>query len=93
MGLTINLAGGMKIYVYPKENHQPATFTILNFSVDDIEKAVDELIGRGVVFEQYEGEMQTDEKGIARSSSKEMPDIAWFRDPAGNFLSVSNETL
>ncbi|MBP2031088.1 catechol 2,3-dioxygenase-like lactoylglutathione lyase family enzyme [Methanohalophilus levihalophilus] len=93
MGLTINLAGGMKIYVYPKEDHQPATFTVLNFSVEDIDKAVDELKTRGVVFEQYEGEMQTDEKGIARSGSKEMPDIAWFRDPAGNFLSVSNGTL
>jgi catechol 2,3-dioxygenase-like lactoylglutathione lyase family enzyme len=84
--LTLHIAGGTNILVYPKPNHTPATFTILNFPVDDIEKAVGELNRRGVQFEQYEGEIQTDEKGIARS--EEGPPIAWFKDPAGNILSV-----
>jgi catechol 2,3-dioxygenase-like lactoylglutathione lyase family enzyme len=89
MGLKLHIAGGMEIFVYPKEDHQPATFTILNFPVDDIDKAVDQLKVRGVVFEKYGGKLQTDEKGIARSRSpEEGPDIAWFKDPAGNFLSV-----
>ena len=72
------------ILVYPKPNHAPATFTILNFPVDDIDQAVDELAGRGVRFEQYDGFSQ-DEKGISRD---EGPPIAWFTDPAGNVLSV-----
>jgi catechol 2,3-dioxygenase-like lactoylglutathione lyase family enzyme len=80
--------GGGKIMVYPKPNHTPATFTILNFPVDDIEKAVDDLTGRGVKFEHYDtGELKTDEKGIARGNGMG-PDIAWFTDPAGNILSV-----
>jgi predicted enzyme related to lactoylglutathione lyase len=83
--LTLQIAGSTNVLVYPKPNHTPATFTILNFPVDDIEKTVSELNRRGVQFEQYEGEIQTDEKGIARG---EGPLIAWFKDPAGNILSV-----
>ena len=82
--LEIKLGGGATVLAYPKENHEPATFTILNFPVDDIDKAVDELSGRGVRFERYEGFGQ-DEKGIMRDQG---PDIAWFKDPAGNILSV-----
>jgi hypothetical protein len=70
--------------VYPKPNHTPADYTILNFPVDDIDKAVDELAARGVQFERYEN-LSQDEKGIARG---EGPDIAWFKDPAGNVLAV-----
>ena len=74
--------------VYQKDNHQAATYTVLNFPVEDIDAAVYELTGKGVVFERYEGFSQ-DEKGIARSDSPEHgPDIAWFKDPAGNILSV-----
>ena len=82
--LEIKLGGGATVLAYPKENHEPATFTILNFPVDDIDKAVDELSGRGVRFERYDGFGQ-DEKGIMRDQG---PDIAWFKDPAGNILSV-----
>jgi len=88
MGLKLKLAGGNTVYVYPKENHVPTTFTILNFPVDDIDKAVDELAAKGVKFEVYEG-MHQDEKGIARGIAAKMgPDIAWFQDPSGNILSV-----
>ena len=84
--LQLHIAGGTTILIYPKENHTPATFTILNFPVDHIEQAVDELTRRGVHFEHYnEGELVTDEKGIARGGG---PNIAWFKDPAGNILSV-----
>lgn len=84
--------GGVTTFVYPKENHEPATFTILNFMVDDIDKAVDELAKRGVQFESYEGEIETDEKGIFRGAeSGHGPNIAWFKDPAGNILSVMEE--
>lgn len=86
-GLTLQIAGDRPIMVYPKSNHQPATFTILNFPVDDVDAAVDELASRGVRFERYEGFGQ-DEKGIARG---EGPPIAWFTDPAGNILSVLQE--
>jgi catechol 2,3-dioxygenase-like lactoylglutathione lyase family enzyme len=82
--LTLNLAGGRDVLVYRKSNHTPATYTILNFPVDDIEVAVDELAARGVSFERYEG-INQDEKGIARSAG---PLIAWFTDPAGNIISV-----
>lgn len=89
MGLQLNLPGGGKLFIYPKEGHQPATFTVLNFVVDDIDKAVEELGSQGVVFEHYDGQMKTDEKGIARGRSTGMgPDIAWFKDPAGNIISV-----
>lgn len=83
--LTLHIADGSTILIYPKPNHSPATFTILNFPVSDIEKAVEELSRRGVRFEQYEGELKTDEKGVFRGAG---PLIAWFRDPAGNILSV-----
>ncbi|MFI7636858.1 VOC family protein [Nonomuraea sp. NPDC049400] len=82
--LTLHIAGGADILVYPKERHTPATFTILNFPVEDIDKAVDELTARGVRFERYEGFPQ-DSKGVFRA---EGPPIAWFTDPAGNVLSV-----
>ncbi|HEX6542092.1 MAG TPA: VOC family protein [Ktedonobacterales bacterium] len=84
--LTLHIAGGTDILVYPKPNHIPATFTILNFPVSTIEQAVDELTRRGVRFEIYhEADLMTDEKGIARGGG---PNIAWFKDPAGNILSV-----
>ncbi len=82
--LWLHIAGERDILVYPKPDHTPATFTILNFPVDDIGKAVDELAGRGVRFERYD-EADTDEKGIYRGGG---PLIAWFKDPAGNVLSV-----
>jgi catechol 2,3-dioxygenase-like lactoylglutathione lyase family enzyme len=88
--LTLHLSGGGKIIIYPKPNHVPATFTILNFPVPDIEKAVDELISLGITFEQYDGPMKTDAKGILRGAGRG-PDIAWFKDPAGNILSVLKE--
>ncbi|MDF2433513.1 MAG: hypothetical protein JWP44_3144 [Mucilaginibacter sp.] len=88
--LDLYLFGGNQIIVYPKPNHEPATFTILNFQVKDVEKTVDELIGRGITFEQYGGDIKTDEKGIVRSNGHG-PDIAWFKDPAGNILSVLQE--
>jgi catechol 2,3-dioxygenase-like lactoylglutathione lyase family enzyme len=83
-GLDVRL-GDERVFLYPKPNHTPASFTVLNFIVDDIEKAVDELNNLGVRFEKYEGEVKTDEKGIHRN---EGPMIAWFKDPAGNILSV-----
>ena len=82
--LTLHLAGGGAHIVYPKPDHTPADFTVLNFPVEDVEAAVDALVERGVEFERYEGAPQ-DEKGIMRGNG---PDIAWFRDPAGNILSV-----
>ena len=89
--LTLYLAGDRPTLVYPKPDHTPATYTILNFPVDDIGKAVDELAARGVRFERYDNVGQ-DDKGIARGLSRgEGPDIAWFKDPAGNLLSVLQE--
>jgi catechol 2,3-dioxygenase-like lactoylglutathione lyase family enzyme len=82
--LTLHLAGERPTLVYPKADHEPATYTILNFPVDDIDAAVDALMEKGVAFELYEGAPQ-DEKGIVREYG---PPIAWFRDPAGNVLSV-----
>jgi catechol 2,3-dioxygenase-like lactoylglutathione lyase family enzyme len=83
-GLDVELPGGARMYVYPKPNHEPATFTVLNFQVADIEAAVDELAAKGVVFERYEG-IEQDARGIERGFG---PPIAWFKDPAGNILSV-----
>jgi catechol 2,3-dioxygenase-like lactoylglutathione lyase family enzyme len=83
--LALTIANGGKVLIYPKDNHKPATFTVLNFPVGDVDEAVDELTARGVQFEHYEGDIETDEKGIARNGG---PDIAWFKDPAGNILSV-----
>jgi len=85
--LQLEIAGGSRIIAYPKENHTPATFTILNFPVDDIDQAVDYLIEHGVRFERYDG-FDQDEKGIHRGHG---PSIAWFTDPAGNILSVLQE--
>jgi catechol 2,3-dioxygenase-like lactoylglutathione lyase family enzyme len=84
-GLGLHLAGGGEVFIYPKDNHEPATFTVLNFPVEDIEAAVDRLTAAGVTFERYDG-FDQDEKGIARGD--EGPAIAWFKDPAGNILSV-----
>lgn len=83
-GLGVHLAGGKTVFIYPKENHEPATYTILNFPVGNIAAAVDELTQAGVRFERYDG-MEQDERGIARGDG---PSIAWFKDPAGNILSV-----
>src|ERR1700754_4996346 len=84
--LTLHLGGGTEVLAYPKgDAHVPATFTILNFPVEDIDKAVDELTARGVRFERYDGSGQ-DERGVARGGDG--PPIAWFTDPAGNILSV-----
>src|SRR5438046_1873655 len=80
-GMGLELFGG-NVFIYPKPNHEPATFTILNFPVDDIDDAVDDLKSRGIKFEQYKGDIKTDENGIARGSVSGFgPDIAWFKDP------------
>jgi catechol 2,3-dioxygenase-like lactoylglutathione lyase family enzyme len=89
--MTLHLAGNRPTLVYPKPDHTPATYTILNFPVDDIDRAADELAARGVQFERYDGTEQ-DAKGILRGLARgEGPDIAWFKDPAGNILSVLQE--
>jgi catechol 2,3-dioxygenase-like lactoylglutathione lyase family enzyme len=85
--MSLHLAGDRDTLVYEKPDFTPATYTILNFSVDDVAKIVDELAARGVVFERYEG-FEQDENGVLRGSG---PDIAWFKDPAGNILSVIHE--
>ena len=84
-GLVLELAGGTSVFVYPKPDHEPAVFTVLNFPVDDVVQAVDSLTAAGITFERYDG-FDQDEKGIARMD--EGPVIAWFTDPAGNILSV-----
>jgi catechol 2,3-dioxygenase-like lactoylglutathione lyase family enzyme len=87
--LNLHLGGGANVIIYPKPNHTPATFTILNFPVDNVDKAVDELTKRGVRFEIYnEPNLKTDQRGIFRG---EGPVIAWFKDPAGNILSILEE--
>jgi len=84
--LTLHLAGGNNVLIYPKPNHAPATFTVLNFPVDDVDQEVDELTTRGVRFEIYDlPDVKTDKKGIMRGNG---PTIAWFKDPAGNILSL-----
>jgi predicted enzyme related to lactoylglutathione lyase len=85
--LTLHLAGGRDTLVYPKPDHAPATYTILNFAVDDIDAAVDELISRGVELVKYDG-LGQDDKGINRAGG---PYIAWFKDPADNILAVLQE--
>jgi predicted enzyme related to lactoylglutathione lyase len=85
--LEIRLAGGATVMVYPKADHEPATYTILNFPVKDIDAAVDKLASAGVKMEQYGNpEMSQDQKGIARDPRG--PAIAWFKDPSGNILAV-----
>lgn len=87
--LQITLSDGGTIFIYPKPDHTPASFTILNFPVDDVEAAVDELNARGVVTKIYtDPDHGTDAKGISHGTPGEGPDIAWFRDPAGNVLAV-----
>ena len=88
--LELSPEGGNRVIIYPKPNHVPATFTVLNFPVKNIDEAVDELIKKGITFEQYDGPIKTDEKGICRSGGKG-PNIAWFKDPAGNILSLIEE--
>jgi len=89
--LTLHFAGGNNVLIYPKPNHAPATFTILNFPVGNVAKDVDELAKRGVRFEIYNTtDIKTDKKGIMRGNG---PTIAWFKDPAGNILSVLNEGI
>ncbi len=83
--LELNL-GSAQVMMYGKDDHEPASFTVLNFPVDDIETTVDELNGRGVQFENYGGELAADEKGIVRNEYG--PAIAWFKDPSGNVLAV-----
>ncbi len=84
--LELRVPGGSRVLLYAKADHAPATFTVLNLPVEDIDRAVDELAGRGVRFEVYpDGPVKTDERGILRGPG---PKIAWFKDPAGNILSV-----
>jgi predicted enzyme related to lactoylglutathione lyase len=87
--LTIRLAGDRAVLVYPKPGFEPATYTILNFEVEDIDETVNELSSRGATFERYDG-FDQDEKGIARGPQG--PPIAWFKDPAGNILAVLEQT-
>ena len=83
--LTLKFPGGHTVLIYPKDDHQPATYTTLNIEVDDIDRAVDDLVAAGVSFEHYGEEAGQDAKGIAREYG---PPIAWFKDPAGNIISV-----
>jgi catechol 2,3-dioxygenase-like lactoylglutathione lyase family enzyme len=88
-GLELNLAGGNSVFLYPKPNHTPASFTVLNFPVKDIDEAVDEITTLGLRLEKYDlPDLKTDKKGIMRGNG---PQIAWFKDPAGNILSVIQE--
>ena len=88
--LTLHLAGGNAVLIYPKPNHVPATFTVLNFPVESVDQAVDELTKRGVRFETYDlPDLKTDKRGIMRGNG---PTIAWFKDPAGNILSVLEQS-
>lgn len=88
--LFLELGGGGSVLLYPKDNHRPADFTVLNFPVDDVEKTVDELTALGITFERYP-EFEHDAKGIVKQEGG-MPSIAWFKDPAGNVLSVLQES-
>jgi catechol 2,3-dioxygenase-like lactoylglutathione lyase family enzyme len=84
-GLNLQIKGGNDVFIYPKPDHVPATFTVLNFVVDDVNRTVDELSKLGIRFQIYnKGELKTDDKGIFQGK----PKIAWFKDPAGNFLSI-----
>jgi catechol 2,3-dioxygenase-like lactoylglutathione lyase family enzyme len=93
-GLKLALAGGEPVFVYPKENHEPATFTVLNFVVDDIDQAINGLVSKGVVMEHYDMPgMEMDAKGVVRNTGAEAGPkaIAWFKDPAENIFSVIQE--
>jgi catechol 2,3-dioxygenase-like lactoylglutathione lyase family enzyme len=86
-GLELEVGSGSKVFVYPKPDHEPATFTILNFAVDNVDEAVDRLKSTGIEFERYDlPNIKTDSRGIARDTGG--PAMAWFKDPAGNILSV-----
>lgn len=90
MGLKLSLEGGVEVFVYEKDDHQPATYTVLNFVVEDIDSAVDELVAAGVSMERYD-EMPApqDERGVLRGKEANMgPNIAWFKDPGGNVLAI-----
>lgn len=93
MGLQLQVAGGRPIFVYQKDNHSPATYTVLNFPVSDINKTVDALVARGVTFERYpDMPAPQDERGILRGkAANQGPDIVWFKDPAGNILAILSE--
>ena len=91
MGLNLKLPGGGKVFIYEKPDHQPATFTILNFVVTDIDAAMENLVGQGIEFERYDlgNGAEQDTKGVLRGRTANMgPDIAWFKDPAGNVLAI-----
>lgn len=92
-GLSLVVPGSEEIFIYPKDDHQPAVFTVFNLKVDDIGQAVDELTGRGIEFVQYDEPLKTDEKGIFWGGRQgNGPNIAWFTDPSGNILSIIEET-
>jgi catechol 2,3-dioxygenase-like lactoylglutathione lyase family enzyme len=93
-GLSLTFCGGGSAFIYPKADHRPATYTILNFPVQNLDDAVAELSEKGITFEKYGGEIQTDEKGIFRGGDQgKGPNIAWFKDPAGNILSLPEMKL
>ncbi|MFN0277524.1 MAG: VOC family protein [Pyrinomonadaceae bacterium] len=88
-GLALKLPGGQNVFIYPKDDHESASFTVLNLQVDDIETAVQDLSDRGLEFESYDEPMKTDENGIYWGKEVDTgPNIAWFTDPAGNILSI-----
>ena len=87
--LTLKFPNGHTVLIYPKDNHEPASYTALNFEVDDIDGAVDELVAKGVTFERYGPDFTQDDRGIMRDQG---PPIAWFKDPAGNILSVIKQS-
>ena len=93
MGLTLNLPGGGTLFIYEKVDHEPATFTVLNFIVEDIETVIDEYVEKGITFERYDSlPAEQDDRGILRGKAAgQGPDIAWFKDPAGNILSLIEE--
>lgn len=93
MGLTLNLPGGGTLFIYEKVDHEPATFTVLNFIVEDIETVIDEYVEKGITFERYDSlPAEQDDRGILRGKDTgQGPNIAWFTDPAGNILSLIEE--
>jgi catechol 2,3-dioxygenase-like lactoylglutathione lyase family enzyme len=92
-GLSVQVTMEYAVFLYPKPNHQPATFTVLNLEVFSVDAAVDALASAGVKMEQYEGDIKTDEKGIMHGGPGKGPTIAWFTDPAGNILSVVENSI
>lgn len=92
-GITLLFANGHSVFIYPKENHEPATYTVLNLVVSNINESIDELMAKGVVFERYDGmPVEQDERGVLRGKDAGMgPNIAWFKDPSGNILAIIEE--